>query len=88
MKKTDLLYILQLVKGKVRLKHGDRLVIGGNHYFKVSNPEEDDGTESVQPIIDFDYAYEEILRIQEEKCVINFEFLIYSMHYFFFNENY
>uniref|UniRef100_A0ABD2W0C7 Kinesin motor domain-containing protein n=1 Tax=Trichogramma kaykai TaxID=54128 RepID=A0ABD2W0C7_9HYME len=60
----------ELVKGRVRLKHGDRLVIGGNHYFKVSNPEEQKdfkgSQDSITPI-DFDYAYQEVLQIQEEK---------------------
>ena len=55
--------------GKVRLKHGDRLVIGGNHYFKICNPQESKDNNdqvSTQPI-DFEYAHQEILRIQEEK---------------------
>ncbi|XP_031778626.1 kinesin-like protein KIF14 isoform X2 [Nasonia vitripennis] len=58
----------ELVRGRVKLKHGDRLVIGGNHYFKVCIPHDDPETAqmSVQPI-DFDYAYQEVLRIQEEK---------------------
>ncbi|XP_011493839.1 PREDICTED: kinesin-like protein KIF14 [Ceratosolen solmsi marchali] len=58
----------ELTRGKVQLKHGDRLVIGGNHYFKVCNPlDEQDGIQmSVQPI-DFDFAHQEVLRIQEEK---------------------
>ncbi|XP_058804738.1 kinesin-like protein KIF14 isoform X2 [Phymastichus coffea] len=58
----------ELVRGKVRLKHGDRLVIGGNHYFKVCNPQDDVDADpmTVQPI-DFDYAHQEVLRIQEEK---------------------
>ncbi|XP_066582752.1 kinesin-like protein KIF14 isoform X2 [Prorops nasuta] len=58
----------QAVMGKVVLKHGDRLVIGGNHYFKVSNPY--DNPESIQVTakpMDFEFAHQEILKIQEEK---------------------
>ncbi|KAG7199238.1 hypothetical protein KM043_018107 [Ampulex compressa] len=59
----------QVVTGKVFLKHGDRLVIGGNHYFKVSNPHDrhrGDIQISTQAV-DFEYAHQEILRVQEEK---------------------
>ncbi|XP_012280682.1 kinesin-like protein KIF14 [Orussus abietinus] len=58
----------QRVAGRTLLNHGDRLVIGGNHYFKISNPLEEQGAThvSVQPV-DFEFAHQEILRIQEEK---------------------
>ncbi|XP_015604060.1 kinesin-like protein KIF16B isoform X3 [Cephus cinctus] len=56
----------QIVTGKVLLKHGDRLVIGGNHYFRVCNPKDDNAQSSVHPT-DFEFAHQEILRIQEEK---------------------
>ncbi|XP_057325623.1 kinesin-like protein KIF14 [Microplitis mediator] len=58
----------QLVCDKVCLKHGDRLVIGGNHYFKVcnSNDENSNAQANGQPI-DYEYAHQEILAIQEEK---------------------
>ncbi|XP_076281129.1 kinesin family member nebbish isoform X2 [Lasioglossum baleicum] len=58
----------QIVTGKVVLKHGDRLVIGGNHYFKVSNPH--DGHNNIQvseQAVDYEFAYQEILKVQEEK---------------------
>ncbi|KZC09567.1 PREDICTED: kinesin-like protein KIF14 [Dufourea novaeangliae] len=58
----------QIVTGKVVLKHGDRLVIGGNHYFKVSNPH--DGQSNIQisaQAMDYEFAYQEILKVQEEK---------------------
>ncbi|KAF7996954.1 hypothetical protein HCN44_002600 [Aphidius gifuensis] len=56
----------QIVAEKVYLKNGDRLVIGGNHYFKVCNPNDPNIPTSLQPV-DFDFAHQEILAIQEEK---------------------
>lgn len=59
-----------MVTGKVMLKHGDRLVIGGNHYFKVLNPyDECYNVKLSTQAIDFEFAHQEILRIQEEKYV-------------------
>lgn len=57
-----------MVCGKVFLKHGDRLIIGGNHYFKVCNPCDERLNDQVtsQPI-DYEYAHQEVLAIQEEK---------------------
>ncbi|EFN88098.1 Kinesin-like protein KIF14 [Harpegnathos saltator] len=58
----------QIVTGKVMLKHGDRLVIGGNHYFKVLNPyDEPCNIKLSAQAIDYEFAHQEILRIQEEK---------------------
>ncbi|KAL6267376.1 hypothetical protein P5V15_000451 [Pogonomyrmex californicus] len=58
----------QIVTGKIVLKHGDRLVIGGNHYFKVLNPyDEPCNVKLSTQAIDFEFAHQEILRIQEEK---------------------
>ncbi|XP_011156541.2 kinesin-like protein KIF14 isoform X2 [Solenopsis invicta] len=58
----------QMVTGKVVLKNGDRLVIGGNHYFKVLNPfDESYNAKLSTQVIDFEFAHQEILRIQEEK---------------------
>lgn len=52
------------------LKHGDRLVIGGNHYFKVLNPyDETYNVKLSTQAIDFEFAHQEILRIQEDKYV-------------------
>lgn len=52
------------------LRHGDRLVIGGNHYFKVLNPyDESCNAKLSTQAIDFEFAHQEILRIQEEKYV-------------------
>jgi len=53
------------------LKHGDRLVIGGNHYFKVLNPyDESCNVKLSTQAIDFEFAHQEILRIQEEKYIL------------------
>ncbi|XP_014468887.1 PREDICTED: kinesin-like protein KIF14 [Dinoponera quadriceps] len=58
----------QMITGKVMLKHGDRLVIGGNHYFKVLNPyDKPCNVKLSAQTIDFEFAHQEILRIQEEK---------------------
>lgn len=53
------------------LKHGDRLVIGGNHYFKVINPyDELCSVKLSTQAIDFEFAYQEILRVQEERYIL------------------
>ncbi|XP_070157028.1 kinesin-like protein KIF14 isoform X2 [Polyergus mexicanus] len=58
----------QIITGKIMLKHGDRLVIGGNHYFKVLNPyNEPCNAKLSTQAIDFEFAYQEILRVQEER---------------------
>ncbi|XP_031365434.1 kinesin-like protein KIF14 isoform X2 [Apis dorsata] len=58
----------QVVTGKVILKHGDRLVIGGNHYFKVSNPNDKHGNIQISAqTVDYEFAHQEILKVQEEK---------------------
>ncbi|XP_020282192.1 kinesin-like protein KIF14 isoform X1 [Pseudomyrmex gracilis] len=56
----------QIISGKIILNHGDRLIIGGNHYFKVLNPH-DDQPSNVKQVIDYDFAHQEILRVQEQK---------------------
>lgn len=57
-----------MVTGKVILKHGDRLVIGGNHYFKVSNPYDEHSNIQVSAqAVDYEFAHQEILKVQEEK---------------------
>ncbi|CAK9802310.1 Kinesin-like protein KIF14 [Anthophora quadrimaculata] len=58
----------QVVTGKLILKHGDRLVIGGNHYFKVSNPHDEHSNVQISTqAVDYEFAYQEILKVQEEK---------------------
>ncbi|KAF3421228.1 hypothetical protein E2986_06557 [Frieseomelitta varia] len=57
-----------VVTGKVILKHGDRLVIGGNHYFKVSNPyDEHSNIQISAQAVDYEFAHQEIMKVQEEK---------------------
>lgn len=64
--------MLKVVTGKVLLKHGDRLVIGGNHYFKVSNPHDEQSNIQISTqAVDYEFAHEEILKVQEKK----YEFL-------------
>ncbi|XP_076685162.1 kinesin family member nebbish isoform X2 [Andrena cerasifolii] len=58
----------QIVTGKVTLKHGDRLVIGGNHYFKLLNPHDKLSNRQVSAqAVDYEFAHQEILKVQEEK---------------------
>ncbi|XP_068083317.1 kinesin-like protein KIF14 isoform X2 [Anabrus simplex] len=54
------------VSGVVDLHHGDRLVIGGNHFFRVNNPQDQDADTFTQPA-DYHYAYQEIHEVQENK---------------------
>lgn len=56
----------QAARWQVELKHGDRVVIGGSHYFRVSIPNRNENSSSTE-VIDFDYAHKEILRVQEER---------------------
>jgi kinesin family protein 14 len=55
-----------LAKDRTVLQHGDRLVIGRDHYFRVSNPFESSTTAAGQ-LADYEFARQEILRTQEEK---------------------
>ncbi|RLU15621.1 hypothetical protein DMN91_011374 [Ooceraea biroi] len=65
----------QIVTGKIVLRNGDRLVIGGNHYFKVLNPYDESpcNVKLSTQTIDFEFAHQEILRIQEEKLKAELE---------------
>ncbi|XP_063973187.1 kinesin-like protein KIF14 [Diachasmimorpha longicaudata] len=56
----------QIVRNEISLRHGDRLVIGGNHYFKVCNPG-DGNDQCTSQSVDYDFAHQEIFTIQEEK---------------------
>ncbi|ETN64784.1 kinesin-like protein KIF1B [Anopheles darlingi] len=55
----------ELVQERRQLFHGDRLVIGGSHYFRVSNPL--CPNKSNQQMIDFQLAHQEILNEQENR---------------------
>jgi kinesin family protein 14 len=56
----------ELAKERTGLRHGDRVVIGRDHYFRVSNPFES-STTTAEQLADYEFACQEILRIQEEK---------------------
>uniref|UniRef100_A0A1B0CP98 Kinesin-like protein n=1 Tax=Lutzomyia longipalpis TaxID=7200 RepID=A0A1B0CP98_LUTLO len=55
----------QLIDKEMQLHHGDRVVIGGSHYFRVSNPLES-GRQG-ETVWDFQQAHQEILREQERR---------------------
>ncbi|XP_001660806.2 kinesin-like protein KIF14 [Aedes aegypti] len=55
----------ELVRERRQLLHNDRVVIGGSHYFRVSNPL--CPNRSKQIIVDFQSAHQEILREQEKR---------------------
>ncbi|XP_011194123.1 kinesin-like protein KIF14 [Zeugodacus cucurbitae] len=54
-----------LVTERKKIFHGDRLVIGGTHYFRISNPFCSQRNKKL--VVDFQMAHEEILHKQEEK---------------------
>lgn len=45
--------------------HGDRVVIGGSHYFRISNP--NCPYRSKNPVVDYHLAHQEILKEQEKR---------------------
>ncbi|KFB39491.1 AGAP008035-PA-like protein [Anopheles sinensis] len=55
----------ELIQERRKLLHGDRLVIGGSHYFRISNPLCPNKT--TQVMVDFQLAHQEILREQENR---------------------
>ncbi|KAK6618956.1 hypothetical protein RUM44_003337 [Polyplax serrata] len=55
----------QAIKEETELHHKWRVVFGGIHYFRVSIPTESEV--SIEDPVDFDFAHEEILKVQEEK---------------------
>jgi hypothetical protein len=56
----------EVAKERTGLRHGDRVVIGRDHYFRVCNPFDSNTTDAEQ-LADYEFAHQEILRIQEEK---------------------
>lgn len=58
-----------MIEGRTRLYDGDRLVIGGSHYFRVSNSncERRRATGQSCDPVDFQWAHQEILAQQERK---------------------
>lgn len=48
-----------------QIYHGDRIVIGGSHYFRLSNPECSHRKQT--DVIDYQTAHQEILKEQEKR---------------------
>lgn len=60
------------------LHHGDRLVVGGNHYFRISNPTcPVQDTSFVDQPVDYNFAHLEIQKVQEERYFISGFFKIH-----------
>lgn len=57
----------ELLLQRRQLFHGDRLVIGGSHYFRISNPFCSQRGKTEQQLVDFQLAHQEILQKQEEQ---------------------
>lgn len=55
----------ELIRERHQLLHNDRVVIGGSHYFRVSNPLCPNRNKQI--IVDFQSAHQEILREQEKR---------------------
>ncbi|XP_076316135.1 uncharacterized protein LOC143228729 [Tachypleus tridentatus] len=52
------------------LRHGDRLVVGGVHFFRLNNPCQSgilNGTSSKEPVKDYLFARDELLQAQETR---------------------
>ncbi|XP_073824696.1 kinesin family member nebbish isoform X1 [Musca autumnalis] len=61
----------ELVTARTELNHGDRLVFGGSHFFRISNPLQSENGNN--KLFDFRYAYQEILEKREEKIRLELE---------------
>ncbi|XP_017854582.1 kinesin-like protein KIF14 [Drosophila busckii] len=57
----------ELLLQRRQLYHGDRLVIGGSHYFRISNPFCSQRDKQHTQLVDFQLAHQEILQKQEQK---------------------
>lgn len=57
----------ELLQQRRQLFHGDRLVIGGSHYFRISNPFCSQRGKTEQQMVDFQLAHQEILQKQEQQ---------------------
>lgn len=55
----------ELICNERQIYHGDRIVIGGSHYFRVSNPQ--CSYRAQTDVVDFQTAHQEILREQEKR---------------------
>ncbi|KAH8377505.1 hypothetical protein KR093_005755 [Drosophila rubida] len=57
----------ELLEERRQLYHGDRLVIGGSHYFRISNPFCSQRGKAEQLLVDFQLAHQEVLQKQEQQ---------------------
>ncbi|XP_053692453.1 kinesin-like protein KIF14 [Sabethes cyaneus] len=55
----------ELLRERRQLFHNDRVVIGGSHYFRVSNPQCPNRNKQI--MVDYQLAHQEILREQESR---------------------
>lgn len=55
----------ELIHEERQIYHGDRIVIGGSHYFRVSNPL--CSRQAQSEVVDYQTAHQEILREQEKR---------------------
>lgn len=54
-----------LLTDERQIYHGDRVVIGGSHYFRISNPDCPKRTQGVA--VDYQTAHQEVLKEQEKR---------------------
>lgn len=55
----------ELIDDERQIYHGDRIVIGGSHYFRISNPM--CSRQAQTEVVDYQTAHQEILREQEKR---------------------
>lgn len=55
----------ELITCERQIYHGDRVVIGGSHYFRISNPE--CPKRSLSMAVDYQTAHQEVLKEQEKR---------------------
>ncbi|XP_013119308.2 kinesin-like protein KIF14 [Stomoxys calcitrans] len=61
----------ELVSKRTQINHGDRLVFGGSHFYRVCNPQNTD--KGCNELFDFRYACHEMLEKREEKIRLELE---------------
>ncbi|GAB6021914.1 Kinesin protein 1B [Chamberlinius hualienensis] len=52
---------------ETKLLHGDRLILGGQHYFRFIDPTEKENKSNHKDVEDYFYAQNEFLKIQDER---------------------
>ncbi|GAB1597550.1 kinesin-like protein KIF14 [Argonauta hians] len=67
-----------LIKDPTDLKHGDRVILGGNHYFRFIYPikaskAKENTDSSCKEVKDFDFAHKELIRVQESRIAQQLE---------------